>query len=430
MASVQPTVDWQSTKNSVLERNRHMFNNSDMSDISFACEGSDKTFHAHKYVLGTSSAVFHAMFYGELAEKDSVVHLSDTNEESLEQFLRFLYTEECTLTADNVIAIIYLAKKYILPLLNEKCVNFLLENLNSENVLDILDQASRFDEKELEKQCWKFIQSNTGKVVASDSFNSISQTTIAKLLMRDKLNLPESELFQAVLKWIDFQCSRKNLESTGVNRRLIIGEAIYGFRPFSMSQAEFDQHISKSGLLTEEELVPIFAKFCGIDSPALKWKLPNRTVENIARFSRFPGIKDNDLLVASDSGKIYPDRLRFTVNKDVLLLGVRLFGEQSGSENLVTLEANEVKVTGTYTSELSQDNIHGFDVMLKEPLQLKRNEVITLSVRTEKTQLFSGQNGSHKVVLKGVTVTFRNAPFPNNGTCVTSGQFHEIILSI
>ena len=71
-----------------------------MSDISFTCEGSDKTFYGHKYVLATSSAVFHAMFYGGLAVKDSIVHLSDTNEKSLEQFLRFLYTEECTLTGD------------------------------------------------------------------------------------------------------------------------------------------------------------------------------------------------------------------------------------------------------------------------------------------------------------------------------------------
>ena len=87
MASAQPGVDWQSTKTTVSERNQHMFNNSDMSDISFTCEGSDKIFYAHKYVLGTSSAVFHAMFYGDLAEKNSVVHLSDTDEKSFEEFL-------------------------------------------------------------------------------------------------------------------------------------------------------------------------------------------------------------------------------------------------------------------------------------------------------------------------------------------------------
>ncbi len=194
-----------------------MFNNSDMSDISLTCEGSDKTrktFYAHKYVLGTSSDVFHAMFYGGLAEKGSSVHLSDTNEEALEQFLRFLYAEECTLTADNVISILYLARKYIVPSLSKTCVNFLIESLNAENVLDVLDHADRFDENGLKKRCWKVIQSYTSRVAASESFNNISQTTLTKLLMQNNLNIEEVELFEAVSKWIDFQCSRKDLEPT------------------------------------------------------------------------------------------------------------------------------------------------------------------------------------------------------------------------
>ena len=70
MAKSEEYVDWQSTKNTVLERSRHMFNNPFMSDVMFSCEGSDKKFFAHKYVLGTSSAVFYAMFYGKLAEKN------------------------------------------------------------------------------------------------------------------------------------------------------------------------------------------------------------------------------------------------------------------------------------------------------------------------------------------------------------------------
>ena len=122
MATAQPEVDWQSTKKTVSERNRHMFNNSDMSDISFTCEGSDKIFYAHKFVLGTSSAVFHAMFYGDLAEKNSVVHLSDTDEKGFEEFV---YTDECDLTADNAVLVMHLAKKYMVPLLTLKCVNIL-----------------------------------------------------------------------------------------------------------------------------------------------------------------------------------------------------------------------------------------------------------------------------------------------------------------
>ena len=147
-------VDWQSTKKTVLERSRHMFNNPFMSDVGLCCEGSSKEFHAHTYILATSSAVFYAMFYGELTEKNSVVYLSDTNDDSLEEFLKFLYTDECNLTADNVVFVLYLAKKYIVPSLAEKCVEFLETNLAVENLFVVLEQALHFDEEKLEKKCW------------------------------------------------------------------------------------------------------------------------------------------------------------------------------------------------------------------------------------------------------------------------------------
>ena len=62
--------DWQSSKKTVLQRNAYMFDNELMSDVSFTCGESRRIFHAHKYVLATSSAVFFAMFYGEILPKE------------------------------------------------------------------------------------------------------------------------------------------------------------------------------------------------------------------------------------------------------------------------------------------------------------------------------------------------------------------------
>ena len=276
MATAQPEVDWQSTKRTVSERNRHMFNNSDMSDISFTCEGSDKIFYAHKYVLGTSSAVFHAMFYGDLAEKNSVVHLTDTDDKSFEEFMRFLYTDACNLTADNAVLVMYLAKKYMVPSLTLKCVSVLKGSINAGNATTILEHAVHFDEKNLENSCWEFIKSNTKKVVVSKHFNDISQTTLAGVLKLDCVDVSEVELFRVVLNWSDFQCSRKRLEPTRENKRSVIGDAIYDLRFLAMSQYEFAVNVVTSGLLTAEEMIPIYNKFSGIQSPDLKWKLSNK----------------------------------------------------------------------------------------------------------------------------------------------------------
>ena len=305
-----------------------------------------------------------------------------------------------------------MAKKYILPSLGEKCTNFLIENLNVENALDVLQQATGFEEKELEKECWKFIESHIRKVVASDSFNNISQTTLAKLLMRDKLYIPEVELFQAVLKWIDFQCSCKNLEATAENQRSIIGKAIYGFRFFTMSPKQFLEYVSKSGLLTAEEIIPIYEKFLGINPPALKWTLPNR-ISNIVRFSRFP-------VIPGIIKKLYEwweynttsDRLRFSANKEMSLLGVRLFGKQKRIYH-VTFQVKGVKVTCTYTAERNEDGVPGFDVVLEEPVILKRNEVVILSATIKGDHSCFGEDGLSSVTLEGVSATFSTAPLPN-----------------
>ena len=276
MARSQQEVDWQTTKKTVLERSRHMFNNPFMSDIAFSCEGSDKKFFAHKYVLATSSAVFHAMFYGELAEKNPVVHLSDTDEESLEEFLRFLYTDECNLTPDNAVFVFYLAKKYIVPFLAQKCIEFLETNLAVENVSTILQQALQFDEKNLENKCLELIDSKTSEAAASEAFTGINEATLAHILKRDSLNVKEVDLFKVVLKWSEAKCSRKGIEANAKNKRAVMGNAIYQIRFSSMTLQDFAQNASQSGILTPEEVVFFYDKFSGVQRTSKVWNMSKR----------------------------------------------------------------------------------------------------------------------------------------------------------
>ena len=144
--------DWQSSKKTVLQRNAHMFNNELMSDVSFTCGESRRIFHVHKYVLATSSAVFFAMFYGELPPKEFPIRIEDAEEESFKEFLRFLYTDDCKITAENAIGVLYLARKYLISSLAEKCCQILEGSIKPENVFAVLEQAIQFDEKELEEK--------------------------------------------------------------------------------------------------------------------------------------------------------------------------------------------------------------------------------------------------------------------------------------
>ena len=94
-----------------------MFNNELLSDVKFVvrdAEGGserEKKIPAHKFLLAMSSPVFYAMFYGELAERKDSIDISDYDHKSLLEMFRFVYSDEVNLNADNVMQVLYLAKK-------------------------------------------------------------------------------------------------------------------------------------------------------------------------------------------------------------------------------------------------------------------------------------------------------------------------------
>ena len=104
--SIQPSeTDWQTTKTSVIDRNKYMFNNPLISDVWFVVPtncGSTAGLSdvkiaklpAHKYILAISSPVFFAMFYGDMAETKQTIEVPDCDVESFLELLRWLYCDE------------------------------------------------------------------------------------------------------------------------------------------------------------------------------------------------------------------------------------------------------------------------------------------------------------------------------------------------
>jgi BTB/POZ domain-containing protein 3/6 len=238
-----------------------------------------------------------------------------------------------------------------------------------------------------------------------------------------------------VLKWVNNQCSQQGLELTTENRRLVIGEAVYDLRLLALSEQPFAEHVSTSGLLTDDELVVIYEKFNDIDSPSLKWILPERektfkTTET--RISRFPN--DSDSIVGGYSGSWEyngqsTDTLSFSVDQFVLFLGVRLFGYSSEYYNVDLTVNNEKLIRGRYRADKSYAGIKGFDVMFKSPMVVKENDVVEMEATISGRASSYGWRGEPKVTVEGLTVTFIDS-CSKKRTCVSQGQFHQLILSV
>ena len=93
------------------------------------------------------------MFYGKLAESKDSVEIHDCEYESLLECFRFIYTDEANLKHDNVMQLMYLAKKYMLPSLADRCSANLETNLDASNVFHVLQDAQKYEEKDLLDHC-------------------------------------------------------------------------------------------------------------------------------------------------------------------------------------------------------------------------------------------------------------------------------------
>ena len=424
--------DWQTSKKTVLQRNAYMFDNELMSDVSFTCGESRRIFHAHKYVLATSSAVFFAMFYGEIPPKEFPIRIEDAEEESFKEFLRFLYTDDCKITAENATVVLYLAKKYLISSLAEKCCEFLEASINQpENVFTVLEQAVHFNEKELEEKSWNIVLTRTQECLNTEAFCDIGFHTLNALLKKESLAVTEVKLFKAVLKWTDIECARQgiNIKEDKTARRRVLGDSVYEIRFLEMSHEDILKDVSKTGIITDTEIVSILRKFLGLDVAGLKWKKHGK-LRSLLSFSRFDSrnIHGNDHSSWYYNGK--SDALTLTVNKAVLFHGFRLFGNSGGSQYEVNFKIKDQTVTGTYTSQ-QDDGVPGYDVILRKPISLLPDEEITIIATIQGSNSYWGTQGKSSVKINDIVVTFKEAPpgVSSNYTGMTDGQFYRIFLS-
>ena len=327
--------NWQITKPTIRERSKHMFNNDLFSDVKFVARGpngeseSKQVIPAHKFVLSISSPVFEAMFYGELADTTDTIELPDCEYDSLLELFRYMYSDEVNLSGSNVMGVLYLAKKYMVPSLADKCTEYLQKNLDPSNVFSILPSAQKYEEKNLVDRCWKVIDKYTEEAVKSDGFATIERSLLEAVVVRDTLSVKEANLFKAVNLWATNECERQGLTTDGEIKRRILGESIVkGIRFPVMKQDEFANVVIDSKILTPEE-VTAFSKYynSALNSP-LEFSESVRSGfhdDKIYRCGRFRYVIENAWLYSGRK----PECIDFTVDKDIMLHGVCLFGREN-----------------------------------------------------------------------------------------------------
>ena len=194
------------------------------------------------------------------------MNLPDCEHESLLELFRYLYSDEVNLNGSNVMGVLCLAKKCMVPSLAEDCIKYLQDHLDPSNVFSILPSALKYEEKNLVDRCWKQIDEQTNAAVKSDGFATIDRSLLEAIVVRDTLLIAEIELFKAVKSWATKECQRQGLiESDGKAKRRILGEQIVkGIRFLTMTQEDLTSVVLDSGTLMTKEIVQIVEYFSSL----------------------------------------------------------------------------------------------------------------------------------------------------------------------
>lgn len=145
---------------------------------------SDGTISAHRAVLAARSPVFRSMFSHDLKEKElSMVNIPDMSIEACQAFLSYIYANienEDFLT--HRLDLLRAADKYDISDLKEACHESLLEDINTKNVLERLQNASLYRLPKLKSSCMRYLV-KFGKIFdIREEFNAFIQSADRELI--------------------------------------------------------------------------------------------------------------------------------------------------------------------------------------------------------------------------------------------------------
>ncbi|KAL3093009.1 hypothetical protein niasHS_004611 [Heterodera schachtii] len=254
--------------NALAQRMSKLLSTGAYGDVQFLVEEGDKKelLLAHKAILWHASEEFASILCVDAqsdsnekksAETIKTVLVIDVTIEAFKVMLSFIYTEDLKgLTAQNLLDVLFAAKKYKTIGLIDACVAFPISQLS--NVFEVIAKARLLD-MDFAQCCLQYIDQNAHDLFLSKNFLQIDNEFLTELLALDQLQTNgELEIWQAALRWADAQCRRNGTECSAKNRRVALGQALFEIRFPLIKKEDFSKIIESSGVLTSQEVISVY----------------------------------------------------------------------------------------------------------------------------------------------------------------------------
>ncbi|ODM94464.1 BTB/POZ domain-containing protein 2 [Orchesella cincta] len=231
----------------------HMLDKGIMSDMTFLVGEGKDSIPAHRFLLTLWSKVFEEM--------PDNVEIPEMNVAALRSFLKYLYTEDFDVSAEDLMPVLCAAKRFEIPALAAKCVSVLKSEIKESTAVSMYQAAKLLCEEALAEESLNYILKNGGQVIQEDDFLLLSHENLCYLLERDDFEVEEVELFQAICRWAGKECEKQELEQTAENHRAVLKNAVKLIRFPLMSSKDFAIHVAHTEILTDKEMISLLIQF-------------------------------------------------------------------------------------------------------------------------------------------------------------------------
>ncbi|KAL6656211.1 hypothetical protein ACP70R_007037 [Stipagrostis hirtigluma subsp. patula] len=175
----------------------HMLREGILTDI--AINTADGSIRAHSAVLAARSSVFRSMFSHNLKEKQlSAVDISDMSFDECQAFINYMYDNLHEKEfIDHRLALLGAADKYDVSDLKVACLDSLLQDIDTENLIERLQVAQLYQLPELKRSCIRLLVDFRKLYEIHDDFDEFIKTADRDLVV---------EILQDVLSSFTFTC--------------------------------------------------------------------------------------------------------------------------------------------------------------------------------------------------------------------------------
>nr|CAH0102927.1 unnamed protein product [Daphnia galeata] len=487
--AIASNVDWQVDKKSNSDRAKYLFETALYCDCEFLVgnEEEKELVKAHKIFLAMGSPVFETMFYGGMAQANAgrsvntgsdAIEVQDIQPFAFKDLLEFIYTEHVDLKSfEQAYEISYAAKKYMVSSLVEKCSQYMWKDLIPDNVCRALEFANLFEDSLLKERSLNLIRCRTKDSLSHAPFEDITESTLLILVKEDDLVISETDLFEAVKRWGTKECSRREIDVSGPNLRLVLVNIIGHIRFLTMTNEDFANSPAMSGILTQEESFAILMNISCRD----KWPMPSQL--SSSRQSRYtapynlnfgehsPGNRSpvsscgrrcvETTPMLSSPGRIYCQRrvegetlvhntgildcaVALTVDRNICIQGI-VISSQANHTDSTNCDPNGGYTELLYCHLLDRDGTRltyshfsgrsprrsTIDVFFNRPVYVQRNREYRICVVLNRNGYYPLGTGSSWVMTQGVHFRFGSSstdPFPLNDG-IRDGFIRGVIFS-